>query len=176
MKTTTQEEKARSTGQTTKNKHDAAKVRIPPPLLFLFFVFVGVVIQFLWSGGWGSTWGVPLRYRLALALAPAGAALVIIALSFQLFRRAGQNPDPRTSTPAIITTGIYQYTRNPMYVGLALLQLAIGIALGNFWIILLLPGSGFAVYHLAIKKEEAYLAEKFGTSYRAYCRQVRRWL
>jgi protein-S-isoprenylcysteine O-methyltransferase Ste14 len=152
---------------------DAAKVRIPPPLVYLISVIVGVIIQsFLWP----IEWGFDLKYRLFFALLPAGAGFGLIALSFKLFKSTEQKPEPWTTTPEIIITGIYRYTRNPMYLGLGLIQSAIGIGFVNIWIILLLPASFLMVYHIAIKHEEVYLEEKFGKSYLNYKNQVRRWI
>ena len=62
-----------------------------------------------------------VRYGVAVFLLGAGAALMMGA--FGLFRRTGQDPKPWESTPEIISTGIYRFTRNPMYVGLALIQI-----------------------------------------------------
>jgi hypothetical protein len=62
---------------------DAAKVRVPPPLVYLIFVIVGFIIQsFLWP----IEWGFDLKYRLVFALLPAGAGFGLIALSFKLFK------------------------------------------------------------------------------------------
>ncbi|MCP3940603.1 MAG: isoprenylcysteine carboxylmethyltransferase family protein [Desulfobacteraceae bacterium] len=152
---------------------DAAKVRFAPPLVYLIFVIVGIIIQtFLWP----IEWGFDLKYRLVFAFLLAGVGFVLIALSFKLFKSTGQKPEPWTTTPEIIITGIYRYTRNPMYFGLGLIQSAIGIGLVNIWILLLLPASFLTVYHIAIKHEEIYLEEKFGKSYINYKNQVRRWI
>jgi protein-S-isoprenylcysteine O-methyltransferase Ste14 len=83
---------------------------------------------------------------------------------------------PWTSTPQIVSSGVYRFTRNPMYLGLAAIQLGIGVALGNGWIVALVPAVLAAVHVLAIRPEEAYLERKFGDAYRQYKRSVRRWL
>lgn len=152
---------------------DAAKVRFPPPLVYLISVIVGVIIQsFLWP----IEWNFDLKYRLVFALLSAGTGFGLIALGFKLFKSTGQKPEPWTTTPEIIITGIYRNTRNPMYIGLGLIQSAIGIGLVNLWIIFLLPASFLTVYHIAIKHEEVYLEEKFGKNYINYKNQVRRWI
>jgi protein-S-isoprenylcysteine O-methyltransferase Ste14 len=92
------------------------------------------------------------------------------------FRRTGQDPKPWESTPEIISTGIYRFTRNPMYVGMALMQIGIGIGLGNGWIIALVPPVLVVIYMIAIRHEEAYLERKFGDTYARYKASVRRWL
>ncbi len=86
-------------------------------------------------------WPLPFAFsgsiRLALALAIAVPSVVLVVGALRLFRAAGQDPKPWVATPEIVRAGVYRFTRNPMYLGLALLQAAIGISLGNFWIVLL---------------------------------------
>jgi protein-S-isoprenylcysteine O-methyltransferase Ste14 len=71
---------------------------------------------------------------------------------------------------------VYRLTRNPMYVGMALLQTAIGVGLANAWILAFVPLVLLLVHATAIRHEEAYLERKFGESYASYKRSVRRWL
>lgn len=151
---------------------DGAAVRIPPPLSYLAAVVAGVGLQFIWPLPIGLARGP--RVALGLLVALLGVPLVVGAL--RLFRETGQDPKPWLATPEIIKSGVYRFTRNPMYVSLALLQSAIGIGLGNLWILLLVPLACAVVYVTAIRHEEAYLERKFGESYLDYKRSVRRWL
>jgi protein-S-isoprenylcysteine O-methyltransferase Ste14 len=96
--------------------------------------------------------------------------------AFGLFRETGQDAKPWLPTPEIIKSGVYRFTRNPMYLSLALLQSGISIGVGNLWILLLVPVACAVVYMTAIRHEEAYLERKFGDSYLAYKKSVRRWL
>ena len=76
----------------------------------------------------------------------------------------------------LLVEGIYGRTRNPMYLGITLFQLGLGVALGNGWIAALAP-LGLAIVHvLAVRAEEAYLEERFGESYLHYTASVRRYL
>ena len=151
---------------------DGAAVRIPPPVLYIVAVVAGIGLQFVWPLPIGLAGGP--RAALALLVALLGLPPVVAAL--RLFRDTGQDPKPWLPTPEIIRSGIYRFTRNPMYVGLALLQSAIGIGLGNLWILLLVPLVCAVVYSTAIRHEEAYLERKFGDSYLDYKKSVRRWL
>ena len=152
--------------------HDRAAVRIPPPLVYAGAALLGCVLHAR----------VPLdieifpaaRIGLASAVAVAGVLLVIGALG--LFRRTGQKVSPWKITPEVISTGVYRFTRNPMYVGLALLQAALGIGLSNGWIVALVPAALVVIYTTAIRPEEAYLERKFGQPYLDYMSSVRRWL
>ncbi len=71
---------------------------------------------------------------------------------------------------------MYRFTRNPMYVGMALLQAGIGLALASAWTIALVPVVLAVVYATAVRHEEAYLEEKFGAAYLSYNSSVRRWM
>jgi protein-S-isoprenylcysteine O-methyltransferase Ste14 len=151
---------------------DAAAVRIPPPLVFLAAILVGVALGFVAPIPLGLSLGV----RTALALVLIGAGLAFGFPAFARMRSTGQNPAPWTSTPEIIGGGAYRLSRNPMYVGMSLFQAGIGVAAANGWILLLVPVSMAVVHATAIRHEEAYLERKFGETYLAYRRSVRRWL
>jgi protein-S-isoprenylcysteine O-methyltransferase Ste14 len=74
-----------------------------------------------------------------------------------------------------VTSGPYAVSRNPMYVGWALIQLGIGVAAGSGWVLATLPFVGAAV-HREVLSEEQRLSEKFGDEYEAYCATVGRYL
>jgi len=157
----------------TENRRDGAAVRFPPPLVYLLAVFVGGVVH-VFVAPLPIALSRPLRIGLALVSAGLGFALVAAAIG--LFRRTGQDPKPWESTPEIISTGIYRYTRNPMYVGMAAVQTGIGIGWGNGWILALVPVVLAIIYAIAVRHEEAYLERKFGETYTAYKASVRRWI
>jgi protein-S-isoprenylcysteine O-methyltransferase Ste14 len=151
---------------------DAATVRFPPPLVYLAAVILGAllhayVLPFRYDIGFG------VRIAAGTAIALLGTAVMGGALG--LFRRTGQDPKPWKTTPEIITTGVYRFTRNPMYLGMALLQAGIGIGFANGWILALLPPVLVIIYTIAIRPEEAYLESKFGDVYTGYKKSVRRW-
>lgn len=155
------------------NEKDGAAVRIPPPLIYLAGVIVGVVVHaFVMPLPFGLSTGL----RIAAGVAVVVAGLVLVGGAIGLFRRTGQDPKPWEPTPEIISTGVYRLTRNPMYVGLGLLQVAVGIGLSNWWIIIMVPAVLALVYATAVRQEELYLQKKFGDVYTRYKATVRRWL
>ena len=151
---------------------DHADVRILPPLLFLGSIALGVLLQLVISLRFAESSG--LRVPLGLVMIALGVAEGAWALV--TMRRTRQDPDPRTPSPELIPDGPYRHTRNPMYVGMTLIQAGVGTALGNLWILLLLVPTLFVLQRSVIEKEEAYLERKFGTSYLRYRESVRRWL
>jgi protein-S-isoprenylcysteine O-methyltransferase Ste14 len=152
---------------------DGAAVRFPPPFVPLIALGLGIVAHL-----WLLPWSIPLAnsVRVGAAVLLLGAGMALMLSAFGLFRRTGQDAKPWESTPEIISTGIYRFTRNPMYVSMGLLQAGIGVALANGWVVLLVPVVWVVIYFIAIRHEEAYLERKFGDVYSDYKRSVRRWL
>lgn len=153
---------------------DAAAVRFPPPLVYAASLGLGWLLsRFVMP--FDVPW-LPDAWLWPLALLPGCIGLVMLAYAAGLFVRSGQNPEPWKTTPSIVQSGIYRWTRNPMYVGMALLQIAVGLALDNAWMVLLSAASLGVVYVIAVVPEERYLEQKFGEPYLQYKRSVRRWL
>jgi protein-S-isoprenylcysteine O-methyltransferase Ste14 len=119
---------------------------------------------------------VPLRGTLAIAIAIIGLAMA--ALAFIQFRRAGTTPNPMKphESATVVVTGAYRYSRNPMYLGDLLILAGWAIWLANAATFLGLPL--FVVYlnRYQIAPEERALQSRFGETYTAYRRTVRRWL
>jgi protein-S-isoprenylcysteine O-methyltransferase Ste14 len=88
----------------------------------------------------------------------------------------GTHPSPYRPTAAIVTTGVYRFTRNPIYVAFLLVVLAFGLFANSWWFVVFGGLLFFLLDFGVVKREESYLLEKFGDPYRQYCRQVRRWI
>ena len=152
---------------------DGAPVKIPPPLVYVGAVLVGLLLHVFVLP---IPFGISLSVKIGLASVTVLLGLWMLAGAVGLFRRTGQDPKPWKSTPEIVSSGVYSRTRNPMYVGMACLQVSIGVGLGNGWIVaLVVPVLGM-IYVAAIRHEEAYLERKFGDTYLAYKASVRRWI
>jgi len=93
-----------------------------------------------------------------------------------LMKKTGQNPAPWKPSPSLILQGPYRFTRNPMYLGLFLVQMGLGMALANLWITLLAPMALLIVHITAVLPEEAYLTQKFGNSYQDFQTRVGRYV
>ena len=151
---------------------DHADVHILPPLLFLGSIALGVLLQLAVGLRFATQSG--LRVPLGLALVALG--VISGAWAIRWIRRTKQDPDPRKPTPELIAGGPFRFSRNPIYVGMTLIQTGVGVALGNLWILLLLVPTLVILVRGVIEKEEAYLERKFGDSYTRYRASVRRWL
>ena len=119
---------------------------------------------------------VPARKLLVAVFFCLGGIVAMPAIAS--FRSAGTTVDPRVPEKAsrLVVTGIYRYSRNPMYLGLAIILLGWGIHLGNPVNLLCIAAFMFVITKWQIKPEEAALRDLFGEEYDAYCRRVRRWI
>jgi protein-S-isoprenylcysteine O-methyltransferase Ste14 len=150
---------------------DTSGVRIPPPLFYIAGFLVGLAFEL----------AIPIdRPPLAITLAGGliGGALwlALDGAAMLFFRRAGTSMVPFNPTTALVTSGPYRRTRNPMYLGMAFLYIALALAFGVIWALIVLPLVIAAVDQLVIAREEAYLVRKFGQPYCDYMARVRRWL
>lgn len=147
----------------------------------------GVVMRppFIYGGGFlvvlGLRWlwpmpivrnGIPLWCALALSI--VGVAIILLAVRALI--AAGTNVDPVLPTTAIVTTGPYRVSRNPVYVGLTLLYLGLTSALNTWWAVIVLVPVLAIMHRGVVRREERYLEQKFGEPYRQYCAKVRRYL
>jgi protein-S-isoprenylcysteine O-methyltransferase Ste14 len=150
-----------------------ARVRFPPPLVFISGLILGVVL-----GRVATPAPAPLDRTASLVI---GILVLLVGVGFIAaahlhFRRTGQNPIPWTPSPSLIAQGPYRFTRNPMYLGMTLIQTGLGLAMNNLWISVLAIPALLVVHLIAVLPEERYLLEKFGQGYQAYMNQVRRYL
>jgi protein-S-isoprenylcysteine O-methyltransferase Ste14 len=156
-------------------QRDAAAVRIIPPVVPLLTILFGVGVNRVWPIDPGFALPTPERYWLGGAIV-AGAIAGLGVWSVLLFRRRGQSENPWKPTPHVEDRGPFRLTRNPMYLQMVLICIGVAVILMNWWILVFTPVGGWLLQRLAILPEEAYLERKFGDTYLAYKRRVRRWL
>ena len=157
------------------HERDAAAVRIFPPAIPLLTVVAGVGLNRLWPIDPGFEFPAPERYWIG-GLIVAGAVLGLGWQAVVQLRRTGQSENPWKPTTEIVRRGPFRFTRNPMYLQMVLVCIGIAIALMNLWILILTPVCAGLLQKCAIVPEERYLERKFGETYLAYKRNVRRWL
>ena len=147
-------------------------LKIPPTFVFLLFGIFMYLLDSLLPFGEFDVFGRKLLIR-GLCV----GAIFLMSMSLMKFFRARTTIDPslRTEPGTLVTTGIYAYTRNPMYLGMLLLLLAWGLWLGNAFNTLL--AALFVAYmnRYQIRQEETALLRLFGQDFQKYCSQTRRW-
>lgn len=147
-------------------------VRFPPPLVFIGFILLGLLGDKLLALpdipiSRDMTW-------LGFGFMAVGIALIILSLG--LFRISGENPEPWTPSRTIIARGPYRHSRNPMYLGMLIIHLGLALWQTSMGVLFFLPIALLVIDAFVIRREEAYLALKFGKTYSDYCQRVRRWL
>lgn len=153
---------------------DTAGVIAPPPLIALAAVVLGIVLDRLLPAFVLSlTLSLPLRILLGAILLGGGAALAVPAE--RAFRAAGTAVKPWKPSSVLVTGGIFQWLRNPMYVGLVCGLAGIAILLASDWTMVMTVGFALVVHVGVVKREERYLESKFGDAYRRYKARVPRY-
>ena len=149
------------------------KLLIPPPLVAL--ACAGLI--------WASSLYIPQlgfefaeQRNIAIVIGILGIAIDIFSVRLFFKNNTTVNPHDPSKSEWLVTTGIYRFTRNPMYVGMALLLIAVGIWFGNWSFV---PSTALFILYLTryqIIPEEQMLRSKFGEAYEKYCEKVRRWI
>ena len=113
---------------------------------------------------------------LAVGLGVIGMSLGVMGVT--QFRKAQTTPNPQAleKVSSLVTSGIYRYSRNPMYLGLVLILLGWAFYLSHFLAFVLLPVFILYMTRFQIQPEEQMMARKFGKTYQAYLNKVRRWV
>lgn len=143
---------------------------LPPPLVFAA----------LYGGTWGLHHFAPLPFLPGdLHLIPAlwlslGGVLIFLA-ALRALRKAGASPSPYAVPTALVTTGPYRRSRNPMYLAYVWVYLGLGCWINTWWTLLLFPVLIFIMNRRVLAHEEAVLEDTFGDAYRRYRETTRRW-
>lgn len=153
------------------NGKDTAGVFLPPPIILAIAILLGFGLDYLWPRPFAPDWG---RFYLGPALMVAAVALAIAGA--RQFKAAGTSVNPWVPSTAIVTTGVFAYTRNPMYLAMAILLVGIGLLGNTLWFLAVLIGFVGLMQVGVILREEAYLERKFGAPYSDYKNRVRRWI
>ncbi|MCD1646279.1 isoprenylcysteine carboxylmethyltransferase family protein [Marinobacter adhaerens] len=119
---------------------------------------------------------IPAAGWVASGIALVGMAIAVLGVL--AFRTAGTTVDPRVpdQSESLVVSGIYRYSRNPMYLGFLMVLCAWGLWLGNVPALLFLPAFVLYMNRFQIAPEERFMREKFGDAFTRYCTGVRRWL
>ena len=113
---------------------------------------------------------------LAVALGAMGLSLGIMGVTQFRIAQTTPNPQALEKVSSLVTSGVYQYSRNPMYVGLVLILLGWAFYFSHFLAFVLLPIFILYMTRFQIQPEERMMAQKFGKTYQDYLNKVRRWI
>ena len=142
-----------------------------PPAIYFISILAGILLQIIYS--------LPILPFFGLRV--VGLLLIGLGLGLSIwgdreFKRHDTAVNPDQPPTILVTTGLYRFSRNPMYVGLTLLQLGLALTLNSWWLVLTLVPALIMMSRGVIDREEQFLAAKFGKRYIDYKNSVRRWL
>lgn len=149
------------------------ELRIPPPVVA---ALCAVVMWFAGRLAPALDFDFPGRFPLILILVVAGILVGGIALSLFARARTTVNPLKPRESSALVTRGLYRWTRNPMYLGMLIVLVAWALLVANGLAFVGLPLFMLYLNRFQIGPEERVLRERFGAQFDDYCGRVRRWL
>ena len=147
--------------------------RIPPPVVAL------ATVGLMYAAAWlvpAADVVVPGGTLAAGGIAGVGVLLDVAGLVHFLRAKTTVNPLNPGAASALVVRGVFRLTRNPMYLGMAILLAAWGIYLANIAALAVVPLFVLYINRFQIAPEERALRARFGAEFDAYCRRVRRWL
>jgi len=152
---------------------DRAQIVAPPPLLALVCIGLAFLARHfnqlpIFTSG--------RSFEIGIGAACFVAAVAIVFVARRQMIAVGTHPNPYRHTMAITATGVYRFSRNPIYI--AFLLVLVGFAFcANSWWFVVADGLFFLLLQFGVvRQEERYLTGKFGETYLTYCSQVRRWI
>lgn len=146
-------------------------VKVPPPAIYILAIVAGWLLQ--------QQWPLPfIAHDTALwvGLAFVAVGLVMALMSVVTMLRGHGTVNTNLQSSALVVSGIYRVSRNPMYVALTLMYTGFAIAMSLPWSLILLPFIVIFIQTMVIAREEASLEKTFGQQYTEYKARVRRWL
>lgn len=154
-----------------KKDRPAINKYVHPPVVAMFFIIVTILLGRF----------VPLVSELSRTIRNIGFGFVVVGFLFGLaafleFRKAKTTILPHGSVSNIISSGIFRFTRNPIYLGFLFMVIGFPLNYGSVWGIIAAPFFITTMNRLVIEKEEAYLEKKFKEEYTSFKSRVRRWL
>ena len=155
------------------NQKDSPGVYIPPPIIYVLIFLIAFFLQKKVSID-DSLFHLKITRMVGIALFVV--ALLFLVTSLRKFFKSKNTLVLIKPASSLQTNGIYTISRNPMYLGLAIVYLGITCFIGNWWHIILFPLLLLIVQGYIIDREEKYLDRRFGKEYLDYKTKVRRWL
>lgn len=149
------------------------ELQIPPLVLLLVFAAAMWALSAVMPG---ARFALPGAAWIAAGLGAGGAVIALLGVS--MFRSAGTTVDPRTphATKRMVRHGVYRLSRNPMYLGFALVLTGWALFLSHTAAVMLVPVFILYIDRFQIAPEEQFMIDRFGDEHRDYAAGVRRWI
>jgi protein-S-isoprenylcysteine O-methyltransferase Ste14 len=157
---------------TLDNRDDGPGVRIPPPLLYISVIVLGILLDVAY----------PVHFLPSAAAWTIGSLILAVGIALgpvwgiRTMQRANTTVRPDRPATTLLTDGPFRYSRNPLYLALTLMYTGIAIIANSLWALLLLAPLVLFMSLFVIRREEAHLRRVFDGEYESYRARVRRWL
>jgi protein-S-isoprenylcysteine O-methyltransferase Ste14 len=153
---------------------DRANFVIFPPVIPYSMLIVACVLQ--WLAPLGLLVHVGQMSRIVAGTVVFAAGIAIMVAGQRAMSRHGTNVNPLRPTTVLVTDGVFNYTRNPLYAGISVALCGVGLIFALDWVLVLIAPSCILLHFAVVRREEIYLERKFGDEYRRYRARVPRYL
>ena len=150
---------------------DGPKIKGNPLLVSVYLLVLCYIVGEFFIPKYSLLYPINLIGILGLVI-----SLVFFFSGFNIFKSYAENPVPTSSSERLIKTGVFAYTRNPIYLSLVLFHLSMFLVFENVMYLLSAVGQTIWIHNYIIKFEEEYLLGKFTDEYQRYMNAVSRWL
>ena len=146
-------------------------IKIPPPLIVLV-----LIVSIYFSSKKIDLINIPLQLEISIFILSAGILIFVNPVLQFIKSKTTVNPIQFEEVNILVTSGIFKYSRNPMYLGMLMIVLSTSIFYLNIYSILTPLLFILWINKFQIKREEEFLIEKFGDEYLSYKKKTRRWI
>lgn len=150
---------------------DNPGIKVPPPLIYLLPLVAGLILD-----GRSHIAFLPRGVSRSIGWPLIGGGVALLGWFLQTMRDTEAPIRCDRLVPGLTTAGPFGYSRNPAYLGLAVIYTGIAVLRNALWPIVLLPAVLFVIQREVIGREERYLERTFGEEYLNYKASVRRWM
>ena len=147
------------------------KLKIPPPILVIV-----LITSIYFSSDKLDLISIPYRTFFSIVILSIGILVIINPVVKFIKSKTTVNPVEFKNVEKLVTSGIYKYSRNPMYLGMIMIIISTTVYYLNFYSLLTPFIFYFWINRFQIKREEVFLEEKFGQEYLSYKTKTRRWI
>ena len=147
------------------------KLKIPPPILVIV-----LITSIYFSSDKLDLIPIPYRTLFSIVILSIGILVIINPVVKFIKSKTTVNPVEFKNVEKLVTSGIYKYSRNPMYLGMIMIIISTTVYYLNFYSLLTPFIFYFWINRFQIKREEVFLEEKFGQEYLSYKTKTRRWI
>ena len=147
------------------------KLKIPPPILVII-----LITSIYFSSDKLNLIFIPYRTLFSIVILSIGILVIINPVVKFIKSKTTVNPVEFKNVEKLVTSGIYKYSRNPMYLGMIMIIISTTVYYLNFYSLLTPFIFYFWINRFQIKREEVFLEEKFGQEYLSYKTKTRRWI